>query len=124
MYTFESFEKLMDTNQAFAPLFGLGKIAVETAESVARRNYELAGDCFELGLGHLKALASGDLTKLPTEELRLATEFGEKVKAHADGYFRIAADASEAWSAWAASLTDTVKQTAAPKASARTTKRA
>jgi hypothetical protein len=124
MYTYESFEKWMggEGNEALVPMFALGKITMETAESIARRHYELATDCFDLGVGHLKALAAGDLAQLGTQEMRLASEFGGKLKAHADGYARIAMNAGEAYSTWAASLADSVKQTAAPKATVKPAK--
>src|SRR5215813_4497468 len=111
MNGYEMFEQWMgDRNDAFAPLFSLGKITAETIESVARRNYDVAGDCFDLGLNQMKVFAGGhDLALLGAEESRLAKEFGDKFKAHADAYLRIAADAGEAYSAWTTSLVDTAK---------------
>jgi hypothetical protein len=114
MNGYEIFEQWMgDSNDAFAPLLSLGKITADTIESVARRNYNVAGDYFDLGLSQLKLLTAGnDVAKLGTEESRLANEFGNKFKAHADAYVRIAADAGEAYGAWTASLVETAKQAA------------
>ena len=74
MNGYEIFEQWMgDSNDAFAPLLSLGKITADTIESVARRNYNVAGDYFDLGLSQLKLLTAGnDVAKLGTEESRLA----------------------------------------------------
>ena len=120
MNGYDIFEQWMGGRQdAFAPLFSLGRITADTVESIARRNQEFAGDCFDLGLSQLKAFTAGhDVVELGAEEMRLANEFGEKVKTHADACVRIAADAGEAYSAWTASLVESAKQTVAPKATA------
>jgi hypothetical protein len=112
------FEQWMgDRQDAFAPLFAFGRITAETVESIARRNQEIVGDCFDLGLSQLKAFTSGhDVAELGAEEMRLANAFGEKMKTHADAFVRIAADAGEAYSAWTVSLFETARETAAPKA--------
>ena len=103
-------------HEAFAPVFDLGKITADTVESIARRNYEVAGDYFDLGLSQLKAVtATTDIAQLGAEESRLATEFGNKFKAHAEAYVRIAADAAESYSTWTASLVENAKQAVAPK---------
>lgn len=117
MNGYEFFEQWFGgRNEAFAPAFDLGKITAETIESVARRNYEVAGDCFDLGLNQLKAVTSStDLMQLGAEESRLANEFGNKFKAHADAYVRIAADAAESYQAWTASLVESTKLAVAPK---------
>jgi hypothetical protein len=120
MNGYEFFEQwLGGRNEAFAPMFGLGKITAETIESVARRNYDVAGDYFDLGMSQLKVLtASADIAQLGAEESRLATEFGNKFKAHAEAYVRIAADAAESYSAWSASLVESAKHAVAPTAAA------
>ena len=124
MNGYEIFEQWMgDSNDAFAPLLSLGKITADTIESVARRNYDMAGDYFDLGLSQLKVLTAGnDVAKLGAEESRLAKEFGNKFKAHADAYVRIAADAGEAYGAWTASLVETAKEAVTPKTVARAKK--
>lgn len=114
MHTYEIFEQWMGgRNDA---LIELGRITTDTVESVARRNYDVAGDCFELGLSQLKAFGAGnDFAKLSAEETRLANDFGNRMKAHAEAYARIAAEAGEAYAAWTASLTDVARKTAEPK---------
>jgi hypothetical protein len=112
------FEQWMGGRQeTFEPFFALGRITADTVESIARRNQEIASDCFDLGVSHLKALTAGhDVAELGAEEMRLVNAFGEKMKTHADAFVRIAADAGEAYSAWTASFVETAKQNAAPKA--------
>ena len=124
MNGYEMFEQWMGgSNDAFAPLLSLGKITADTIESVARRNYDVAGDCFDLGLSQLKVLTAGnDVAMLGAEESRLAKEFGNKFKAHADAYVRIAADAGEAYSAWTASFVETAQQAVTPKTVAKSKK--
>ena len=124
MNGYEIFEQWMGgSNDAFAPLFSLGKITADTMESVARRNYDVAGDCFDLGLSQLKVFTAGtDVAKLGAEESRLAQVFGDKFKAHADAYVRIAADAGEAYGAWTASLVETAKQSVTPKTAVKAKK--
>jgi len=124
MNGYEIFEQWMGgRNDAFAPLFSLGKITAETVESVARRNYDMAGDCFDFGLSQMKVFAGGhDVAQFGAEESRLAKEFGDKFKAHADAYLRIAADAGEAYGVWTASLVDTAKQTVTPKSGVKSKK--
>jgi hypothetical protein len=117
MNGYEIFEQWMGgRNDAFVPMFALSKITAETIESVARRNYDMAGDYFDLGLNQLKVLTGGhDVAQFGAEESRLAKEFGGRFKAHADAYLRIAADAGEAYSACMTSLVETTKQTVTPK---------
>jgi Phasin protein len=126
MNTYEIFEQFAGgQSDAFAPFIELNKVAAETFESVARRNYELAGDCFDLGLSQLKVLtAAKDVAQFSAEESRLAKEFADKVKAHTEGYLRIAADAGEAYSAWTSTLVDTAKQAVTPKAAPKAAKKA
>jgi hypothetical protein len=116
MNGYEIFEQWMGGhNDAFAPLFSLGKITAETVESLARRNYDVAGDCFDLGLSQMRVFTAGhDVAQLGAEESRLAKEFGDKFKAHADAYVRIAAGAGEQYSAWTTSFADNAKQTVTP----------
>jgi len=117
MNGYEFFEQWFGgRNEAFAPMFDLGKITAETFESVARRNYDVAADYFDLGVSQLKAVtASTDIAQLGAEESRLANEFGNKFKAHAEAYMRIAAEAAESYSAWTASFVETAKHAAAQK---------
>jgi hypothetical protein len=116
MYTFETLEQWADDRRgSLAPLFQLGKITAGAVESVARRNYDVAGDCFDLGMSQFKVLsAARDLGQVGAEEARLAAEFGDKLKGHAEAYVRIAAEAAEAYSAWATGLVDVARQAAAP----------
>ena len=119
MNGFDMFEQWMGGRQqdAFEPLFALGRITADTVESIARRNQEIAGDCFDLGVSQLKVFTAGhDVAELGAEGMRLASEFGEKMKTHADGFARIAVDAGEAYSAWTASFVESAKQNVAPKA--------
>ena len=120
MNGYEFFEQWFGgRNEAFAPVFNLGKITADTVESIARRNYDLAGDYFELGMSQLRVMtATADIAQLGVEESRLATEFGNKFKAHAEAYARIATDAAESYSAWTASLVESTKQAATAKAAA------
>lgn len=126
MNGYEMFEQWMGgRNEAFAPFLSLGKITADAVESIARRNYDVASDYFDLGLSQMKVLTAGnDLVQLGTEESRLAKEFGNKFKAHADAYVRIASDAGEAYGVWTASLVETTKQSVAPKAGVKATKKA
>lgn len=120
MNGYEFFEQWFGgRNEAFAPMVDLGKITAGTIESVARRNYDFAGDCFDLGMSQLKAMtATADIAQLGAEESRLAMEFGSKFKAHAEAYMRIAAEAAESYSAWTSSLVENAKYATAPKAAA------
>ena len=126
MNTYEIFEQFTGgQSEAFTPFLELNKVAAETFESVARRNYEFAGDCFDLGLSQLKALtAAKDVGQFSAEESRLAKEFADKFKAHTEAYLRIASDAGEAYSAWTATLADTAKQAVTPKTAIKTAKKA
>jgi hypothetical protein len=79
MNGYEIFEQWMgghnDALAPFAPMFMLGKVTAGTIESVARRNYDLAGDCFDLGLSQMKVFAGGhDVAQFGAEESRLAKE--------------------------------------------------
>ena len=118
MNGFDMFEQWMGGRQdAFQPVFAFGRITADTVESIARRNQEIAGDYFDLGVSQLKAFTAGhDVAELGAEEMRLANEFGEKMKTHADAFVRIAVDAGEAYSAWTASFVESAKQNVAPKA--------
>ena len=126
MNTYDIFEQWSGgQSEAFAPFIVLNKVATETLESVARRNYEFAGDCFDLGLSQIKAVtAAKDPMQFGAEEQRLAKEFADKVKAHTEAYLRIAADAGEAYSAWTLTLVDTAKQAVTPKSAPKTAKKA
>ena len=118
MNGFDMFEQWMGGRQdTFEPFFALGRITADTFETIARRNQEIAGDCVNLGVSQLKAFTAGhDIVELGAEEMRLANQFGEKMKTHADAFVRIATDAGEAYSMWTASVVDSAKQTVAPKA--------
>jgi Phasin protein len=126
MNTYEIFEQWTGgQSDAFAPFLELNKVAAETFESVARRNYELAGDYFDLGLSQMKVLtAAKDVGQFSAEESRLAKEFADKFKAHTEAYLRIAADAGEAYSAWTATLSDTARQVVTPKSATKSAKKA
>jgi hypothetical protein len=124
MNTFELFEKWAgDRNEGFAPAFALGRMTADTMESIARRNFDVASDCFDFGLSHVKALTAGDLAHLGAEEMRLATDLGEKLKTHADAYVRIAMDAGQAWAEWTTTLGETVKPVVTPKADVKPAKK-
>ena len=118
MNGFDMFEQWMGGRQyAFEPFFALGRITADTVETIARRNQEIAGDYFDLGLSQLRVFTTGhDIAELGAEEMRLANQFGEKMKTHADAFVRIAAETGEAYSAWTASFVESAKQNVAPRA--------
>lgn len=77
--------------QAFEPMRLFGSLAVETMDSVMRKNYALMGDMVEYTLkqAHLP-MSGGDVNEIATAQMAEANAFGELLGNRANEYAEIA----------------------------------
>jgi phasin family protein len=84
---------------AFAPALKAQVEGVKALDRVGRYQYAVAGDYLEWSLAQAKAaVASQNPAELVNKQLELNTAFGEKLRARAQEFVKLAADAQTGFS--------------------------
>jgi hypothetical protein len=84
-----------------ASLVGFNQIAIRGIERVTQQELAFAGDCAAIVINHLKVLSEAkSVQDVFRDEVRLATEYGEMLKANAQKAFEISLQAQNELSQW------------------------
>jgi len=84
---------------AFAPALKAQQEGVKALDRVGRYQYAVAGDCLEWSLAHAKAaVAAQNPVEFVSKQVELNTAFGEKLRARAQEFVKLAADAQTGFS--------------------------
>jgi phasin family protein len=77
----QNFQTMIDSAQeAIAPMFKYNEFAAKAFERVARKQWELAGACVDLGIEQMNSLASAkDVQTVLTTQQSLVTRWNETV---------------------------------------------
>lgn len=103
---FTSFDEMMaQGKKLFGPVVDFNEITARTMEEIARQQFDLFGQTLDFGVGRLQAMQRAeDLTGYVEEQGRVATEFGARVKDHAEATLKTVAGAQKAYAGWVANV--------------------
>lgn len=110
-------EMMAQGRRLFGPVVDFNEITARTVEEIARQQFDLLGQTLDFGVGRLQAMQRAEnLTTYVEEQGRVATEYGTRVKEHAEATLKTVAGAQKAYADWLANVfqaqSDTVASTA------------
>jgi ElaB/YqjD/DUF883 family membrane-anchored ribosome-binding protein len=96
-----------------ASLVGFNQVAIRGIERLTEQELAFARDCAAIAISHLKVLSEANsIPDVFKDEVRLATEYGEVLKANAQKAFDISLQAQDELRQWVNESLDRVRTNA------------